>query len=90
MKALYINENTRITRFDEKNLQIETLKSVKKKNGEIVEQWLGNGFYGSLETALTGVLKKELLSAPEECETLREVIQKIEDSKTEIINAVKK
>ena len=88
---IYINEKLRISKFDENNLQIEEYrKGINPKTKEEVWKWKWCGFYGDLQTALLGVLKKQLFDCASEELDLREVLAKIESARQSIITAVDK
>lgn len=88
---IYINDKLRISKFDENNLQIEEYrKGINPKTKEEVWNWKWCGYYGDLNTALLGVLKKELFSCVDEKLDLKEVVSKIESARQSIINAVEK
>ena len=48
-------------------------------------KWCRNGYYGSLKMALCGVLEKELFDSVEEELALKDVINKIEEAKKQIL-----
>lgn len=86
---IYINETTRISKFDEMNLQIEVLKDVKSRTtGELKSEWQRIGYYGDLKTAFNGVLSKELFESVEECNSIKGLIEKISETEKNIIKAI--
>ena len=88
---IYINDKIRIAKADDKNLQLEIYKDVKsKKAGELSKQWIWAGYYGDLESALMGVLKKQLFDTADEELKIKSLAQKIDEAKDEIRNLIKK
>ena len=86
---LQINDKLRIRRTDEKNLVIEEYsdKIVNPRTKEITSGWQWCGYYGTLESALKGILSKQLLDSIDDEITLKEVLDKIEQVRQEIKNA---
>ena len=91
---IYINDKLRISKVDERCLQIEKYKTVEKKEngrktGEILNRWEWAGFYGDIKSALIGVLRKQLFDSTDEELTLKQLIEKIDAAENEILKAVK-
>lgn len=87
---IYINSKTRIRKIDDKNLQIEILRPVKKKGTkEERMEWMWDGYYTRLEDAFLAAFRKGLLESADEEYDARSVIEYIERAKLEIIRAIK-
>lgn len=84
---LQINDKLRIVKLDERNLCIEQLKVVKSEKKGDYEQWFCVGYYGNLETALQGILNKQLFDCIDEEIQIKDVLSKIEQVRQEIKNA---
>ena len=75
---IQINETTRIVKVDENNLAVEELKTVTNKQNITRQEWRRCGYYGSLRSALIGVLEKELFNCVDEEMTLQKLVNKID------------
>lgn len=85
---IIINENVRINKFDECNLQIEVKQEVvNRKTKEKSLQWANYGYYSNLKSALIGVLRKELLETVEEEHTIETLIMRINEIEEDINKA---
>ena len=60
---------------------------VNKHTKEARAGWQWRGYYGTLESALKGILSKQLLDSIDDEITLKEVLDKIEQVRQEIKNA---
>lgn len=87
---LEINKKYRVRKFDECNLVIEKFKTVSSESKGTRDEWVWNGYYTSVEGALTSILSKELFESIEREKEIKDLLKVIEDSKKEIIEAVKK
>ena len=88
---IQITDKIRITRLDEKNLQLETLEPVNKKDGTVAYEWQWNGYYGDLKSAIGGVLKHCLMElATEDISTLSQLIERIDNIDKELKKAVER
>ena len=89
---IQINEKIRITRLDEKNLQLEEYRNVvNKKTKEERFEWCWLGYYGDLKSAINGVLKHCLMElANENIKTLSELVERIDNIDKELKGAIKK
>ena len=88
---IQINDKIRIKRLDDKNLQLETLEPVNKKDGTVANEWKWNGYYGDLKSAIGGVLKHCLMElADEDIKTLSELIERIDNIDKELKKAVER
>lgn len=86
---IYINSRLRIRKIDDKNLQIEVLRPVKKKDTkEERMEWMWDGYYTRLEEAFLAAFRKQLLESAEEEHDAKSVIEYIERAKLEIIRAI--
>lgn len=86
---IYINDKVRISRIDDKNLQLEALEDVvSKKDKTVSQQWQWQGYYGTLEAAARGALKKMLFDTADEELALREVISHIDKAASSISSAI--
>ena len=87
---IYINDKLRISKLDERNLQLEEYrKGVNPKTKEEVWSWKWCGYYGDLRTACLGALSKIMFDYVDEELTLKEVLAKIDEAREQIANAVK-
>lgn len=77
---LQINDKIRISKLDESNLVIEKYKIVSSEEKGTRPEWVRCGYYGSVKAALVGVLKYELFDSLEEEMTLKDLINKIDES----------
>ena len=89
---IQINEKIRITRLDEKNLQVEEYrKKVDPKTKTERYDWCRVGYYGDLKSAIGGVLKHCLMELEtEDIKTLSELIERIDNIDKELKKAVEK
>ena len=56
---LYVNNEIRISKIDNRNIMVEYLKDVvDKKTKETKQEWVVLGYYYDLVNALKGVMKK--------------------------------
>jgi hypothetical protein len=87
---IQITDKIRITRLDDKNLQLEEYrKVVNKKTKEERFEWCWLGYYGDLKTAIGGALKYCLaLLAKDEISTLSELIERIDNIEKELKGAI--
>lgn len=86
---LQINEKLRISKLDDKNLQIEQLKEVESKKLGKHKEWCWCGYYSTLKSALLGVLTKQLFDSVDEQTTLIDTINTITKAENEISDAIK-
>ena len=89
---IQITDKIRITRLDEKNLQVEEYrKKVDPKNKTERYAWCRLGYYGDLKSAINGALKYCLMElATEDISTLSELIERIDNIDKELKKAVDK
>ena len=89
---IQITDKIRITRLDEKNLQLEEYrKVVNKKAKEERFDWCWLGYYGDLKTAIGGVLKHCLMElSTEDIKTLSELVERIDNIDKELKKAVER
>lgn len=85
---LQINDKLRITKVDDKNLQIEQLREIESKKLGKHSEWCWCGYYGTLQSALLGVLSKQLFDSVQEKICISDLINKIDKYEQEIINAI--
>ena len=83
---IQINNKLRIIKNDEKNLAIEELRTITSEKKGSHEEWCWWGYYGSLKSALLGVLDKLLFDSAEEELTIKDIVRKIEQAEKEILN----
>lgn len=87
---IYINNKLRISKVDDNCLQIEVNKeTVSKKTKEKTMKWQWAGYYGDLKSAFIGILKKKLFSLMEEELALKDIIDRIDKSEKNILQAIK-
>lgn len=89
---IQITDKIRITRLDEKNLQVEEYrKKVDPKTKSERYAWCRLGYYGDLKSAIGGVLKYCLMElATEDVSTLSHLIERIGNIDKELKRAVEK
>ena len=88
---IQINDKIRITKCDKLNLQLEVLEPVNKKDGTVAEEWIREGYYGDLKSAIGGVLKHCLMElATEDITTLSHLIERIDTIDKELKKAVER
>ena len=89
---IQITDKIRITRLDEKNLQVEEYrKKVDPKTKTERYDWCRVGYYGDLKSAINGALKyclNELTT--EKIPTLSELIERIDNIEKELKKAVER
>ena len=87
---IQITDKIRITRLDEKNLQVEEYrKKVDPKTKNERYAWCRLGYYGDLKSAIGGVLKNCLMElAAEDVSTLSHLIERIGNIEKELKKAV--
>ena len=83
---IQINNKLRIVKNDEKNLAIEELRTITSEKKGSHEEWCWCGYYGSLKSALLGVLDKLLFDSAEEELDIQGLIKKIEIVEQEILS----
>jgi hypothetical protein len=89
---IQITDKIRITRLDEKNLQVEEYrKKVDPKTKSERYAWCRLGYYGDLKSAIGGVLKYCLMElATEDVSTLSNLVERIGNIEKELKKAVDK
>lgn len=85
---ILINDSVRITRLDKLNLQVEVLETVvNPETKQKRQEWKGRGYYGTLRSALVGVLNHFAMKlVDEEIKGVREIIARLDQIKEEIKN----
>lgn len=87
---IYVTDTLRISKVDDKCLQLEILKEVEsKETGEKRNEWKWCGYYGSLKDALIGALKKQLFNTTDENLNIQEVISRIDLAEANILKAIR-
>ncbi len=81
---LRISKNLRIIKVDENNLALEKLKLVVERNGSCHNAWTLVGYYGSLKSALHGLLHKTLFDLVENQLDIKQLIESIENLEKQI------
>lgn len=85
---IYINSNLRIRKLDEQCLCVEQYaKSFNKKTKEDVTLWKFCGYYGDIQSAIRGILKKQLFDTADEEITLKDLVSRIENAERNIMRA---
>lgn len=75
---LQIDDTIRIVKWDKFNLVIEQFQEIKdKKNGNTHTEWVWQGFYSTMKSALRGILHHKLFDN-ETTQTLKDLIVKID------------
>ena len=85
---IQINERLRISRADDRNLQVEELVQKKTKKGEVYEDWEVLGYYSTLEGACRGVYKRFTLLSVDEVESLEQVITYLENARSRLSKSI--
>lgn len=83
---MQINDNWRIT-SDPLNVILQRRVVGKTKDGEPRETWEAEGYYGTVEQALSGLAKREILAT--ELTDLKTVCKKIAELEATIKKACK-
>ena len=94
MEGMLINNKVRIRKLDASNIVVETLEIIQvgkagQRDGTTREDWQIAGYYGTVEHALIGAQKVMLEKKIEENPTVKEMLDKIKESKEQILKAVK-
>ncbi len=88
---IYISDNLRIKKLDEKNLGLESFCEVRSKRTDPpTKAWKHCGYYGDLKSALQGALKKQLLDSVENDQTIKDLIEEIRHAESNILVAASK
>ena len=75
---LQIDDKLRIVKWDKLNLAIEQFQEVKdKKNESTRTEWVWQGFYSTMKSALRGVLHHKLFDS-KTTQTIQDLIVKID------------
>jgi hypothetical protein len=89
---LLVGENYRVSRDDDRNLLLEHKRIVNSSPNRFqtekksVEKWVNAGFFSTLQQALRRVMREEISHSLNG--QLRNVIDAIDDTKQEILDAV--
>ncbi len=84
---IYINETMRISKLDDKNLQLEILKpTTNRKTGETSSEWQWAGYYTHLEGALLGAFRKLIDSNVEAGTPLQNLAEQIHKAERTIVD----
>lgn len=88
---IQLNDKIRIVRLDSNNVQIEEYRKViHPSTKEERYNWVGNGYYGSFSSAISGVLRKYTTSLTEEdIKGCNAILERIEEIRNELMNAIK-
>lgn len=74
---LQFDDKLRVVKWDKLNLAIEQLQEIKdKKNGNTHTEWVWQGFYSTMKSALCGVLHHKLFDN-ETTQTIQDLVVKI-------------
>ena len=80
---LYVNDEVRMSKIDNRNIMVEYLKDVvDKKTKETKQEWVVLGYYYDLVNALKGVMKKysrDVANVPTNIEDAVKTLQAIYD-----------
>lgn len=85
---IQINDKLRIVKADERNLVIEQLRTVTSEKKGSHDEWCWCGYYGTLKSALLGILHKQLFESTDEKLRIEDVVARIEKAEKEIIKAI--
>ena len=86
--------NYRISRADERNLQVDEFKTVKAKPGRYVKvaretnKWVNRGFYPDVKSAANAILGFQTSDGIDQSKDLKSLITFVSESKTAIEKAV--
>lgn len=88
---IQITDKIRISRLDNLTLQIEELCEVKsQKTKEIRKEWKWKGYYGTLRSAISGVLKYYLTElCDEDIADLKHLAERIDEIDKQLQGAIK-
>lgn len=89
---VYITDEIRLIRCDKYNIQIECYEDVlNKTTGTVTKMWKGCGYYGTLQSALKGVLKimeLNMVSENPQKSGAKEIIEYLTSVQKTIITAI--
>lgn len=87
---LVINNKYRVRKLDDSNLIMEQLKIVSSEIKGTREEWVIKGYYGSVEGALNGILRKQLFDSMEQEVEIKDILKIMKETEQNIIDTVKK
>ena len=85
-----VTDEVRITRHDIYNISIEQLTEVTKKSGEVKQEWQTIGYYPDVNTALKGVIRKNLIVDEKEVKSIESYYKQMEDQINYLAEVVRK
>jgi len=85
-----VTDEVRITRHDVYNISIEQLTEVTKKSGEVKQEWQTIGYYPDVNTALKGVIRKNLIVDEKEVKSIESYYKQMEDQVNYLAEVVRK
>ena len=86
--------NYRLSRADERNIEVEEFKTVKAKRGRFVKEaretdkWVSRGFFSSVSEAARAIIGWQADAAVEQSNDLKEIVTFVAESKDEVVKAV--
>ena len=75
---MVLEDKVRIIQYDTRNLEVQTLKEIQRKTGEVEMDWVFRGYCGTMMDALNFIVNKDLLMD-------YATIAKVEELKTTLI-----
>jgi len=85
-----VTDEVRITRHDVYNISIEQLTEVTKKSGEVKQEWQTIGYYPDVNTALKGVIRKNLIVDEKEVKSIGSYYKQMEDQINYLAEVIRK
>lgn len=88
-QVLLTIDNVRVIQFDDKNVAVELLEPVTRKDTkETVMQWVVRGYYGNLPQAFKGIDQHEWLVDKSRITDIRTAVAEIEVGRKKLLAAV--
>ena len=84
-----IDDRVRVIEYDTRNLEVQTLKEIKRKTGEVEMDWVFRGYCGNMVEALTHIVNKDLLMDYTTIAKVEDYLDHCEQVKKSILKAIK-
>lgn len=86
---MVLEDRVRIIQYDTKNLEVQTLKEIQRKTGEVEMDWVFRGYCGNMVEALTHIVNKDLLMDYATISKVEDYLDRCEQVKKSILKAIK-
>lgn len=86
---MVLEDRVRIIQYDTKNLEVQTLKEIQRKTGEVEMDWVFRGYCGNMVEALTHIVNKDLLMDYATIAKVEDYLDRCEQVKKSILKAIK-